>query len=41
MIKDIQVILDNSPLDVKRLNAELRSAIDYIYTLYNSVNNLV
>lgn len=41
MMKDIQVILDNSPLDVKRLNAELRSAIDYIYTLYNSVNNLV
>ncbi len=41
MMKDIQVILDNSPLDVKRLNSELRSAIDYIYTLYNSVNNLV
>ncbi|MEG0360168.1 MAG: septation ring formation regulator EzrA [Longicatena sp.] len=41
MIKDIHVILDNSPLDVKRLNAELKNAIDYIYTLYNSVNNLV
>ncbi len=41
MIKDISVILDNTPLDVKRLNTELRSAIDYIYTLYNSVNNLV
>ena len=41
MIKDIHVILDNSPLDVKHLNAELRKAIDYIYTLYNSVNNLV
>lgn len=41
MIKDIHVILDNSPLDVKRLNIELKSAIDYIYTLYNSVNNLV
>lgn len=41
MIKDIHVILDNSPLDVKRLNSELRVAIDYIYTLYNSVNNLV
>ncbi len=41
MIKDIVVILDNTPLDVKRLNSELRSAIDYIYTLYNSVNNLV
>lgn len=41
MIKDISCILNNSPLDVKRLNTELRSAIDYIYTLYNSVNNLV
>lgn len=41
MIKDIRVVLDNSPLDVKRLNEELRKAIDYIYTLYNSVNNLV
>lgn len=41
MIKDISVILDNTPLDVKRLNSELRAAIDYIYTLYNSVNNLV
>lgn len=41
MIKDIHVILDNSPLDVKRLNSELREAIDFIYTLYNNVNNLV
>lgn len=41
MIKDIKVILDNSPLDVKELNKELKIAIDYIYTLYNSVNNLV
>lgn len=41
MIRDITCILDNTPLDVKRLNAELRTAIDYIYTLYNSVNNLV
>lgn len=41
MIKDIHVVLDNSPLDVKRLNSQLRVAIDYIYTLYNSVNNLV
>lgn len=41
MIKDISCILDNTPLDVKHLNSELRTAIDYIYTLYNSVNNLV
>lgn len=41
MIKDITCILNNTPLDVKHLNSELRTAIDYIYTLYNSVNNLV
>lgn len=41
MIKDISCILNNPPLDVKHLNSELRTAIDYIYTLYNSVNNLV
>ena len=40
-IKDIRVILDNSPLDVTRLNTEVQSAIDFIYTLYNNVNNLV
>lgn len=41
LIKEIKCILANTPLDVKRMNHELRSAIDYIYTLYNSVNNLV
>lgn len=41
MIKDISCLLNNTPLDVKHLNSELRTAIDYIYTLYNSVNNLV
>lgn len=41
MIRDIKVVLNNSPLDVNRLNADLRKAIDYIYTLYNNVNNLV
>lgn len=41
MIKDIKVILDNSPLDVKRLNDDLAKAIDFIYSLYNNVNNLV
>lgn len=40
-IKEIHTILANSPLDVKRLNIQLKVAIDYIYTLYNSVNNLV
>lgn len=37
----MQVILNNSPLDVNRLNSGLRKAIDYVYTLYNNVNNLV
>ncbi|MDE6475546.1 MAG: septation ring formation regulator EzrA [Erysipelotrichaceae bacterium] len=41
MMKDISCILKNSPLDVQRLNTQLRVSIDYIYTLYNSVNNLV
>ncbi len=41
MIKDIKVILDNSPLDVKRLNESLDKAIDFIYSLFNNVNNLV
>lgn len=40
-IVDIKEILDEVPLNVERLNAKLKEAIDYIYTLYNSVNNLV
>lgn len=41
MMKSIHVLLDNSPLDVKEMNTQLRNAIDFIYTLYNNVNNLV
>lgn len=41
MLKDMQIVLDHSPLDVKQLNGLLKTAIDYIYTLYNDVNNLV
>ena len=41
MLKDMQIVLDHSPLDVKQLNGLLKNAIDYIYTLYNDVNNLV
>lgn len=41
MVKDIKCILEHSPLDVSEMNRQLRDAIDYIYTLYNSVNNLV
>ncbi len=40
-IIDIKELLQSVPLDVERLNAKLQDAIDYIYTLYNTVNNLV
>ncbi|MDF9823929.1 septation ring formation regulator [Breznakia sp. PF5-3] len=38
---EIKEVLNNTPLDVELLNAKLQEGIDYIYTLYNSVNNLV
>ena len=41
MMHDVRDILEHSPLDVTQLNAKLREAIDFIYTLYNNVNNLV
>lgn len=41
MVSDIKDILSKSPLDVEVLNAKIKEAIDFIYTLYNSVNNLV
>lgn len=37
----IESMLNRSPLDIKALNFELRQTIDYLYTLYNSVNKLV
>lgn len=40
-IVDIKEILEEVPLNVEKLNSKLKVAIDYIYTLYNSVNNLV
>ncbi|NBK97331.1 MAG: septation ring formation regulator EzrA, partial [Erysipelotrichia bacterium] len=40
-IVDIKEILHEVPLNVEKLNSKLKEAIDYIYTLYNSVNNLV
>ncbi|MXQ73569.1 septation ring formation regulator EzrA [Clostridiaceae bacterium DONG20-135] len=40
-IQRVEGLLRSTPLDVKNLNETLRQAIDYIYTLYNSVNNLV
>lgn len=40
-IVEIKELLERVPLDVIALNKKLQEAIDYIYTLYNSVNNLV
>ncbi|MEG0313786.1 MAG: septation ring formation regulator EzrA [Erysipelotrichaceae bacterium] len=40
-IHDIKTLLNITPLEVKTLNEKIRTAIDYIYTLYNNVNNLV
>lgn len=40
-IVDIRQYLDETPLNVEALNKKLDEAIDYIYTLFNSVNNLV
>lgn len=40
-ITDIKEVLSSTPLDVDLLNAKIQEGIDYIYTLYNSVNNLV
>ena len=40
-INDVRQYLDETPLNVEGLNKKLDEAIDYIYTLFNSVNNLV
>ena len=41
IINDINCCLEATPLDVTRLNEKLKEAIDFVYTLFNSVNNLV
>lgn len=41
MVADIRHLLDSSPLDINDLNVKIKESIDFIYTLYNSVNNLV
>lgn len=41
MIDELELILSVSPLDVERLNSRLDDSIDYIYSLYNNVNNLI
>ena len=40
-IKEIKRLLKEIPLDIKKLNTTLDEAIDFIYKLYNSVNNVV
>ena len=40
-IKTIEELLDEAPLNTILLSSTLTEAIDYIYLLYNNVNNLV
>ncbi len=41
LIQRVKTVLENSPLDVQELNADLQEAIDFVYKLYNNANNLV
>ena len=41
MVEEINTLLGISPLNIDVLNIKLKDAIDFIYTLYHSVNNLV
>lgn len=41
LVKEIKELLAGIPLDIKTLNAKLQEAIDFIYQLYNNVNNVV
>jgi septation ring formation regulator len=40
-IESIEELLSVNPLDIKALNLTVSEAIDYIYKLYNNVNNIV
>ena len=40
-VRSIEDLLTDTPLNVQLMNATLNDAIDYIYKLYNNVNNLV
>lgn len=40
-VKEIKELLQAVPLDIKGLNDKLEEAIDFIYKLYNNVNNVV
>lgn len=41
LVKEVGALLEASPLDIVVLNERTKEAIDFVYTLYNSVNNLV
>jgi septation ring formation regulator len=40
-IDSIEELLSVNPLDIKSLNVTVSEGIDYIYKLYNNVNNIV
>lgn len=40
-ISSIGKLLEEKPIDIRLLNATVNDGIDYIYKLYNNVNNLV
>lgn len=41
MVHQINGLLTQNPLNIKLLNSSVHETIDYIYKLYNNVNNLV
>ena len=40
-IKEVKGLLNAIPLDIKALNDKLKEAIDFIYKLYNNINNII
>lgn len=40
-VRSLESLIEETPLNVQLLNATLKDAIDFIYKLYNNVNNVV
>ena len=40
-IASLENLLEENPLNIQELNSTLKEAIDFIYKLYNNVNNMV
>ena len=40
-VNDIKLLLTAIPLDIPLLNAKVQEALDYVYKLYNNVNNVI